>query len=253
MKRITQAYVSESLSGFRNKFLAKYQLNQISDTSMPAVFFGMYRPEDLRKIAEHQAPTILIWGGTDALKSSRYSEDLLKIKSIKHIAISNFISESLKINQIESQLLHITPTFLIKNQKPRGENLYFYHGTHGPDTRNFYGGEIIDQLKERIPFKIIECTKDSHAAEDLNKVYESCFLGLRFTKHDGLPNTLCELGLMGRRCIHNGALPNAIAFNNIEDIIENIFLEYQNKDQDNTMLVNQVYDYLNIGDSWLYL
>jgi hypothetical protein len=253
MERISQGYISQSLSFFRKKLLSKFQLRDLNDRTRAAVFFGMYRSEDLTKIAEHHGPKLLIWCGTDALKSSRFSTDLLKIDNIKHIAISNFISSSLKINQIESQLLPITPTLLIKNQKPRGENLYFYHGAHGPNTRNFYGGEIIDQLKMRIPFKIIECTKDTHSTQDLNKIYKSCFMGLRFTAHDGLPNTICELGLMGRRCIHNGSLPNAIAFNDIEDILENIFVEYQNKNQDNKMLVDQVYDYLNIGDSWLYL
>ena len=83
--------------------------------------------------------------------------------------------------------------------------------------------------------------------------YKSCFIGLRLTTHDGLPNTICELGLMGRRCIYNGQLPHSIPYSNADDIVESIEREFKSRNEDNTLIANDMYDYLNIGDDWLYV
>jgi hypothetical protein len=58
---------------------------------------------------------------------------------------------------------------------------------------------------------------------------------------------------MGRRCIYNGNLPNAIPYYNDEDIITIINKEYQIKMEDNSQIVNNMYNFLNIDDSWLYI
>ena len=54
-------------------------------------------------------------------------------------------------------------------------------------------------------------------------------MGLRLTNIDGLPNTVLEMGLMGRHCIHNGNTPNSLNYKSVEDIINHINNEYNNR------------------------
>jgi hypothetical protein len=87
------------------------------------------------------------------------------------------------------------------------------------------------------------------------QIYKRCFIGLRFTEHDGLSNTVCEMGLMGRMVINNGDVPNCIHYdkNNIKDIIETIDFEWKHSEiTDKTKVVSDaVKTYLNIGEDFL--
>jgi len=81
--------------------------------------------------------------------------------------------------------------------------------------------------------------------------YKRSFIGLRLTQHDGLPNTVIELGLMGRRCIYNGDLINAINWRNIQDIIKIINTEKLKIGQINIQMANKMANSLNLDNSWL--
>lgn len=253
MKRISQVNISTSVSFFKQKIIDTYKFNEYHDKNEPCVFWGMYREEDVNALKNHNGKKIVVWRGSDALHSDRFVKDILKIQDVTHYSISSFTFNSLKRNNISSILKPIRPTNVIKNKKKRGDSIYFYYGKDTKHAKNFYGGKLVEELKKKLPYKIIEAGKDTYNQKQLESVYENCFIGLRLTEHDGLPNTVCEMGLMGRNCIHNGDIPNCIKYNNLDDIIFEINKEYHLRDFDNQDIVDKVYDYLNVGDQWLFI
>lgn len=253
MQRITQIKISTSNEFFNQKIKFRYKLVDYYNKKKPAIFWGMYRDEDILSLENHENTSIVVWRGSDAMNCEKYVNRLKKIKNVKHISISSFIKNSLNKNGIESELIPIRPTENVKNLKNKGNKIYFYYGKDTDKAWNFYGGNVIDELRKSVPYEIVLATKDTYNEDELQKIYEECFLGLRLTKHDGIANTVCELGLMGRNCIHNGDIPNSITYNAIDDIIKIIHNEYQSRHQDNSKIVDNVYNYLDIGENWLYV
>jgi hypothetical protein len=253
MQKISQIKISTSNEFFNQKINFKYKLVDYYNKKKPAIFWGMYRDEDVLALENHNNLCVVIWRGSDAMNVKKYVDRIKKIKNIRHISISSFIKNSLDKNGIISELIPIRPTENIINVKPRGNKLYFYYGKNTEKAWNFYGGKIVDKIKKIIPYEIILATKDTYNENELQKIYEDCFLGLRLTDHDGIANTVCEMGLMGRNCIHNGDIPNSLKYNSIDDIVEIIHKEYQNRNLENSLIANDVYKYLDIGENWLYV
>ena len=248
--KVKQIRVSGSVAPFREKMMSKYNLLEYNDKNSPAVFFGLYNDTDYTAAESHKSHIIVVWCGTDALKLEKFKDRVKKLKNVVHIAMSEFISNTLNKYGIKHKILPITPTKLIKNRKDRGNKVYFY--TSKTD-RLKYGGDLLEEVKKRIPFEVVEGYHGKFNKEELEKVYEDTFIGLRLTKHDGLPNTVVELGLMGRKCVYNGNLTNSLPYKNIDDIVNHIFFEYKNRMNDNTDIVDNIYDELTIDDSWLNL
>jgi hypothetical protein len=253
MIRYKQTHISKSVVFFSNDFKEKYNLIDYFNPNEPSIFFGMYRDDDVTKLLSHNSNAVIIWCGSDAMKVDRIIDQINLSKNVKHISISSFVKNSLLKNGIESTLIPIRPKKSLKKLTPRGDKIYFYHGTNSKNHWDFYGGEIVDQLKKLLPFEIVCTTKDAYNDSQLEKIYKDCFIGLRLTKHDGCSNTVCELGLMGRKCIHNGDIPNCINYSNIDDIISSIYKEYYNRNEDNEKIATDVFNYLNISDDWLYV
>ena len=65
---IDQVKVSKSVIFFKEKFEKKFNLKEFYDYTKPCVFFGCYTEEDIQEILKLKANSILIWGGSDALK-----------------------------------------------------------------------------------------------------------------------------------------------------------------------------------------
>ena len=114
-----------------------------------------------------------------------------------------------------------------------------------------YSKMLVDEIKKRTNYNIIETNSKTYNVIELEKIYESCFIGLRLTKHDGLPNTVLEMGLMGRKCLHNGNTPNSLNYESVDDIIKHIDAEYSKRHENSENVVDDVYDFLNIGEEWL--
>jgi hypothetical protein len=76
-------------------------------------------------------------------------------------------------------------------------------------------------------------------------VYSQCFLNLRLTPHDGCPNTNIEMGLMGRRSIYNGDLPASIPWTSVDDICQNIMLEYSLREFSNNQVSKIYHTFVN--------
>lgn len=244
-----QISVSHAVINFKTKMVEKYNLNEYLDTNAPTVFFGMYNENDYKKFLRHTGQKIIIWCGTDALNVKKNKHWWDELKKSVNISMSFFIYKSLSFCGIHSNIVPIAPTKNTLNVKPKGDNIYWYYNSD--DKRDFYGGKIINQIKKLTNYNIIESKLNSFDNDKISEVYESCFLGLRLTNHDGLPNTVVEMGLMGRYCLHNGNTPNSIQYDseNINDIIKKIDDQFKRKDEVDYDIAKKVFNYMSFGDN----
>ena len=250
-RRAKYGYVSRGVRFFKKKFLLKYNLSNYSDKAddrEPLVMFGLYYPEDYSLYRRYKGEVIVVWCGNDARsKLNRRTAALVKSRTARHIAMGKFISNSLRKFGIVNHILPVCPTILKKCPVPRGDKLYFYGGSNP----KFYGDKYLPEIKKRTGLEIIKTDSATYTSDELQKIYAQCFLGLRLTTHDGLPNTVVELGLMGRRSIYNGGTPHSIPWTGIDDICESIMKEYNERKEDNTKIADDWEKYLNINNKWM--
>lgn len=260
MIRIKQCRVSPILSFFASRFVFKYQFVPYTNPLKPAVFFGCYLcgsgKRDVGTILAHQALGIVIMGGSDAMNLEKHIykyRPILTKKNIRFLAMSQYIADDLIKLGIPCVLLPICPATLMNYKaEPLGPNVYTYSAHSRPD---FYGEPIVRELEKRLPqFKFQVCYStppNSFPSDQLDNIYRDSFIGLRLTPHDGLPNTVLEMGLRGRRCVWNGGLPNTIPWKTVEDVQRAILVESAKIGTVQTDVAQQLYDYLNIGEDWL--
>ena len=228
--RIRQVRCSKSLSFFEKRFKSRYALVSYRSSRAPALFFGCYRDKDVRAIAEHAALGIVIWGGSDAMDSKTVSAlealDRPSGNPIHHIAISSFVSDDLKSLGIP----HLRRNVCLTNPdsfrpEPLGHKVYVYGGPKSGTRAHFYGLDRLSEIGERLPhvtFVVGHTSPSSFPHEHMAAVYRECCVGLRLTPHDGCSSTVVELGLMGRRCVWNGDLPNAVPWQSTASVVSAI-------------------------------
>lgn len=251
--RIRQAFISDAVQSFGEMFINKYGLSRYHSRYAPSVFFGCYggSRKDIPTLKNHKSLAIVIWRGHDAECIVKNPKDyaFLSRPNIKHIAISSFIEKDLSKFGFDFVSLPISSVNLKSFPIcPLGNSIYYYMN---PKKSKAYGNEIFVQVRRKLPnYNFITCYKNTTSHENIYDVYKKCFIGLRLTPHDGLSNTVVELGLMGRRCIWNGNLPNAISYTSIEDVVMAIRRESK-KTGLNTEIRHRIINYLDIGDGWL--
>lgn len=240
---ITQSHISKSLSGL--DFKGCYNLSDYTNPNEPSLFFGMYDEQDKELLANHTSHAIVIWQGMDSLTA----EELTFSDNTRHIAISPQISAVLTKANILHKLIPITATRPVMCPEPKGDNIYYYSSDNSPSSLAIYGYDTLRLVAEKVKIPIIHATLDRFSKEELYRVYQSSFINLRLTTHDGCPNTNLEMGLMGRRSVFNGNIPGSIPWNNASDILQAIEREYAIRKEPPT-IHQDVYNFLNIGDSW---
>lgn len=253
--RIKQFY-SQFGNHFADAMAKKYNLElNVASIKMdePLFMFGCYNEKQIWRALQHQSGgqlTVICWAGSDANKLKNLPGIFNQFSNIKHIAISKWIAADLGLMGIPYRLIPITPyDFSDIKPEPLGDSIYMYK----PESR-IYNGGIYEQVKQRLPeYNFIEVNWGDYTRDQMMDIYKKCFIGLRFTEHDGLSNTVCEMGMMGRMVINNGSVPNCIAYDNVEQVIQAIQLEYiQKAYTDKTSVVHkEVKDYLNIGEYFL--
>ena len=231
---------------FKDPFKKKYGLRDYTNINSGAVFYGCYHQADYTKINQHKGYKIILWRGTDAQLLP--SGDT--VKADKHIAASLSVQNTLRAKGIQSEVLPITPTTLdIKNQR-RGCYVYWYYG----NDPYKYGDAIVRDLEKLLPphIVILKANSKTYNREQLMNVYRESFIGLRLNQHDGLPNTVLEMGLMGRNCIYNGVTPNAINYGGVMDIYFRILEEYEKRNDCNKHISEAMQNYLKPTTEWLH-
>lgn len=263
--RITQARVSRAISTFEPTFKAKFGLADYTNPRRPAIFFGCYHGnrEDTQAVATHRGLAVFVWGGTDAKQASCPTSGssrqdyacVMANQNVRHVAISKSIVEDLRQLGVAFWFVPICPTDVSRfSCQPVGDAVYFY-GSHNHPSR--YGQHIFDEVRRKLgkEIRFIEGYSrppNHRKASQMPAVYRSSLMGLRLTGHDGLSNTVIELGLMGRRCVWNGWAPNAIPWENADDVVETIREEKARAGRRYPKLARQVRQYVEIPDDWLH-
>jgi hypothetical protein len=250
--RIKQCWLATPLkhSGRFVYFRKINKLKKYHSRRQPVVFYGLYTTVDLSILKKHRSTVIVVWGGSDVLRNKNVKAAVKK--NVKHVAISSFISDDLTKMGIEHKTIPLiaSPVKPFKIS-PLGNEIYTYIPS---SSRKFYGNHIVKQIKKKCKFKInVISSSSKYNRKQLAKIYSRCFCGLRLTPHDGVANTVIEMGLMGRKCIYNGKVPNAISWseNDIDGIVENIYKESLKIGTVNLKLRQEMEKYLDVGREWL--
>jgi hypothetical protein len=244
--RITHGRVSNSIKAFKDAYLKKFKLINGFDFFRPVVFFGMYEDQDYKAFLQYTKTIIVVWCGTDTLMINPQRLKILQSRNAIHIVKSKFQSADLNKLGISHEIIPISWQSFELDPVPLGKKIYHY----GKGER--YGEQYLPEIEKRTGIEIVKTTVNTYPREKLLEVYKDCFMGLRLTTHDGLPNTVIELGMMGRRCIYNGRLPNSIGWFDVKDICANIENENRNRDcWDIKKISAETKKFIDIGDSWL--
>ncbi len=237
-----QGYISKSLEGLEFGLIAKHGLVPYVDRTEQTIFFGMYRWEDFHAFLHHKGRKLIVFFGSDALDlPDEWTDDL---KGVEIAANSERVKQTLESKGIEVQrLIPVNPTLSEQWQcVPKGDNVYWYGG----NAPEFYGLQIIEEIKERLPGIQFQTTMHGEFNQaELKDIYADCFLNLRLTPHDGCPNTNLQMGLMGRRSVFNGDLPESIKWDpsDIEGLCQIIKTEYDNRKEDNLYIATQFQEF----------
>lgn len=261
---IEQARVSGAIPAYRERFLNRYGLSPYMHPNQPAVFFGCYTKEDWMAIRSHSSFKLIVWAGTDAQIFAEHVKagqaDNLFGPHAHHVAISNFIADDLRAAGLpfhEVPLCNVDESLFKPTHRSGRKGIYVYC-PKGQEEK--YGGAEIEELKRLLPeFEFI--TTDGPFAvkpEDMPTLYDKCFVGFRPTKHDGLSNTVIEMGLMGRRVIWNGNAPNALSFSSIEHAADLVRRESGSQCSVNRFGPDDYFNvsestrrYIRVGTAWL--
>lgn len=244
--KVNQARISNSVSLFKNAYLSKFHLADAYDVNSPVVFIGMYRDTDYRAFRMFKDKIIVIWCGADSLMITPERAAILKSVKATHIVKSQFCSDDLKKFGIPHKIIPISWQEQNIEPRPLGDCIYHY------GNNDAYGNHLIDEIAEKTGLRIYRTDYKTFKKKELLKIYEKCFIGLRLTKHDGLPNTVLELGMMGRKCIYNGGIPTSIKWDSTISIINSILKEYANrKTADYKSVSDQIKKFINIDNEWL--
>lgn len=238
----------------KGKLMEKYGLVPATNIKEPVLFFGCYGLAQMEKMMKWSLSSKVLtwWSGSDLPWFNKYPdivEQLRQNQNITHIATVNFIEKDLqnmglpykKVPLFSHPIDAFKPSIL-------GDSIYIYK----PGSPIYCGWNVVNRIKSEFPkVPIIEVTNHHVYNQDqIKEIYRQSFLGIRLTKHDGLSHSACELGLSARKIIWNGDTPNAIAWNNIEDIISSINEMLKNK-YDPYKVAEKMKNYLDIGESWL--
>lgn len=215
-----QLVCSKAVMSFRDRLVTKYNLRPYRSPLSPTVFNGLYHREDYIRVTEHHGKAVVVWCGTDARSRAALHADTFQHfpSDTTHIAKSKDVLRSLA--EIGVKAIHhpITPTMPTPRPEPLGNSVYIY-GT-GPK----YGINMLDTIRQAIPHPVIHMdpSRGTIPNEAMQDIYRQCFMGLRLTQHDGLPNTVLELGLMGRPCVFNGEIPGCFQWTTAQDVVDAI-------------------------------
>lgn len=265
---INQMRVSKTITFFKKDLLTRYNFKDYHDPRKPAFFYGVYTKTDIFALDNHKGMKIIIWSGSDInnYKTEEYIKNIKKLKNVHYISNSKYISNSMDSFNILYKQLPIcgVDTLRFKAIK-KGHCVYIYTSATKPST---YGKQIYEQLISRLPqFKFliaanklsVDTAKDRGIEgvqvqyfnkKNMLNVYRKCFIGLRLTEHDGISYTVVEMGLCGIKCIHNGYQPNAMGYNNIDDIVKSIITESKKIGKIDHEVSRKTRNWLNINPNW---
>jgi len=226
------------------RLMKLFNLTKYKSISEGTLFYGCYKYEDYKIIISHKGPTVVMWGGSDITAAKRYRFKFPE--RVRHIALTSQNQRELECIGIRSDVRYISFLNPDKFQlTPLGPHIYCYV----PWRRDkFYGIEIIIKIAKQLPqYKFIltryapkpkplsNCiTYPLVNEEQLLQLYRSSFCSIRPTKHDGFPQSIVELGLMGRPTAWIYGCDYATKCNTVNDYVKFI-IESDKKEPDSVL------------------
>jgi len=220
--------------------------------SEPAVFFGCYNDTDRQRIASHRGPAIVVWLGSDFVLQGLGHESPWLNPNVYHVAVGPWLASDMEAVGYRYRRVNLIGSPLVSRIKPEplGDAVYCYL----PKRRyKDYGGPLFDEVRALCPdvYFIVQDGLEV-AQEAMPSIYRRCFLGLRLAPHDGGSEGVVEMGLMGRRSMHNGDTPASIPYETAEDIAKTI-RAFSDNLRGRTLFgtAKAVREYIATDDGWL--
>lgn len=231
-----QIRYSRSIEHHAKNFQRLWQLEDYTDTTKPTIFYGFFFTSDWNACLAHKGIKFALWAGSDALGLDRVKR-LCADKNCWHISISRYIYNDLSIHTDRIINLPGKLNTDVRLWEPclLGEKIYWFNS-----NEKKYGSEYKPALIKKFgKDRFLFLNQGDVVKKDMMRYhYSLCRGGVRLTRHEGCSNTVVELGLMGRKVVHNGSLPNCLPYTqgNIDSIARQI---------DNLLSVN--YDYQTVA------
>jgi len=249
--RINNCHVARAVGFFKERFLKKWNLSDKISNDEPLVLFGCYDNEDMIHVMNNKTMVLIVWAGSDSMRDMNLYR-LRNKTNVIHIAGSKWISKDLEAMRLK---YHYIPVSVIDNRKlnlkplPLGDKIYIY--TH-PTNQKFYGSEWWPLLYDEFGREtFVVANHQTFTQAQLMEVYKQTFVGLRLVNHDGLSETVIELGLLGRNVIYNGNEPNALNYETLKDVIELIKIEQAKVGKVNLHAHLETKSLIDVSDNWL--
>lgn len=235
--KINQIKISYSLKHF-DRIKNMYELSEYNNKNNPCLFFGVYTRSELRFIKNHKGPKYIMYGGTDCDTRLEIYKSL--INEIKTLENTYFIAQSKDIESRLTELgircvylhLDLVDTSIFKPVDPEKERncIYVYDGQGSmmSTKKMIYNHKLIEEVKRKLPeYEYIHSSLLGQIPyEQMPRVYEKCFIGLRLTEKDGNANTVQEFEAMNIPIVHNQS-EYGLKWKNVDDIITHISIKTQ--------------------------
>ncbi len=218
MRRITQFRCSSVLQydGYRpnhgQRFMTISGLKPYKNKNKGFLQFGCYNQTDIKRIVKNRRNVIIYWAGSDILIAKRKKwkfED-----NVRHVTGTELARDELESIGMDAM---VRPVAEVNPKKfklsPLGKKVFCYLPGK---RRNFYGYKIIKETAKRLPKTTFILTRygprnkpfdnaEVHPLvnfERLSELYKESACCIRPTRHEGLSQTLLEIGLCGRNTAH---------------------------------------------------
>jgi hypothetical protein len=249
--KIDQAYIRPSMDRVFPMFRGRWGLKPYADRRRPAVLFGCYGDAELRLVDRHRAPLIMVWLGSDfALFGTR---PVWRRADVHHVAIGPWLARDLEAAGLPYRRLNLVGSPLVDqlSPEPLGTAVYSYMK---PSKLELYGGDVLDAVRAALPdVEFIVFNEAEVPQSQMPDVYRRCALGLRLTRHDGGSEGVVEMGLMGRRSVHNGDTPASLPWRDAEDVVRAIEAEIQLAGKTLYGTASAMREHIATSDEWLDL
>lgn len=219
-------------NSFTEKMLQKFKLQRYREEfHEPLVVRGCTNMRKKKMIMRHQGFCVISWGGSDTLFLESYLPFIEYLKQnedrIFHVAFSHWCKTDLEhfdIPYIHRLIYPGEVSHFPYEPKTKGE-VYHYGSAKKPW---YYGTDLVQEIERKWDAyhtienpEFIYTFHGKYGLADLQSLYKDAIVGVRLTEHDGIANSVLEMGLMGRRSIYNDPqIPSAIPY------MENPYTEY---------------------------
>jgi hypothetical protein len=202
-------------------FRKKFGFEKYESLDIPTLFFGLYRKSDIAAVQEHKGSKIIWLAGTDAMKPKTLHV-ISKRKEFENaiiVAESPWIAKDLDAYGIKYEPISLFLDDVYNwSPEPLGKSLYWYSARNSK-----YGKKYLGDVQKAFPdLNIIMNDNGTVPQNEMAEIYKECFAGIRPIEHDGMSQTVGELGLMGRMSIWNGNVPFSVPYEGVEGIIQAI-------------------------------